>query len=551
MLRYALTLPTVAGMSTRVAVVGGGPGGLFLATLVRRARPDVEVTLFERNLASDAFGFGVVFSDATLRRIDEADPVLRDALGAYGRHWDRIDVWSNGERHGFSGNGMAAIHRRLLLKLLQENATAAGVDLQFGQVAPPVEELSQTFDLVVGADGTNSAVREHLGDVGHTVDTATAKFIWFGTTHLFEGLTFVHRVSEHGNFAVHGYPISDELSTFIVETDEATWRAAGLDAFDVSQPPGPSDTTSQEYLEKLFAEDIGGASLVTNNSRWSNFRTRRTQKWYRGNVVMLGDAVHTAHFSVGSGTKMAMEDAVTLAEQVASVWSGDCDLETALQRYQDERVRSVAKIQDAARPSLAWWEHFGRYQRDLDPLTFTFHFFSRSIGVAKIAQRDPQLVADVRAVWEATHGEPALQSTLETSLPGRTRGRLGRVLLPAGSEGDFQVVRDQQGTRLRLVPPSTAATATTAAYDVPLVVVPEHEGGLAVAISMLPDEGMVAISGDDELTKILLSEEARLGRGLITILTGDYDADAAETLLLSGRADAVVLGAELEEPRND
>ena len=507
-------------MSHRVAVVGGGPGGLFLATLLRRARPDAEITLFERNQATDAFGFGVVFSDATLRRINEADPVLSDALAEHGRHWDRIDVWSSGERHGFSGNGMAAIHRRLLLKILQDNAADAGVDLRFGQLAPPVDELSRDFDLVVGADGTNSAVREHLGEVGHTVETASAKFIWFGTTHLFDGLTFVHRVSEHGNFAVHGYPISNELSTFIVETDEHTWRAAGLDAFDVSQPPGPSDTASQDYLEKLFAEDISGASLVTNNSRWGNFRTRRTQRWHRGNVVMLGDAVHTAHFSVGSGTKMAMEDAVTLAEQVSAAWAGECELGTALERYEDERARSVARIQDAARPSLSWWEHFGRYQRDLDPLTFTFHFFSRSIGVTKIAQRDPELVADVRAAWEGTHGAPALDSTLP--VPG-SEGRLRCVLSPA----EFQ------------------------AYDVPLVKAPDDEGGLAVAVEQLPETGVVAIAGDDELAKVLLSEEARLGRGLTTILVGPYDEDAAETLLLSGRADAVVLGAEQDGPIHD
>lgn len=536
-------------MSPRVAVVGGGPGGLFLATLVRRTRPDVEVTLFERNQATDAFGFGVVFSDATLRRIDEADPVLRDALDTHGRHWDRIDVWSNGERHGFSGNGMAAIHRRLLLQLLQENATAAGVDLRFGQEAPPVDELGRTFDLVVGADGTNSAVREHLGDVGHTVDTATAKFIWFGTTHLFDGLTFVHRVSEHGNFAVHGYPISDELSTFIVETDEATWRAAGLDAFDVSQPPGPSDTTSQDYLEKLFAEDIGGAPLVSNNSRWGNFRTRRTRSWFRGNVVMLGDAVHTAHFSVGSGTKMAMEDAVTLAEQVASAWSGDCDLETALERYQDERARSVTKIQDAARPSLAWWEHFGRYQRQLDPLAFTFHFFSRSIGVAKIAQRDPRLVADVRAAWQETHGRPALDSTFSLTRSGSAGATLGRVLVPAGSDGDLSAVSDHRGTGVRLVPVTSDHDPGHAPYDVPLIQAPAHEDGLQEAFATLPAEGTVAITGDDELTKTLLSEEARLGRGLTSILVGPYDEDAAETLLLSGRADAVVLAGRDEDLR--
>lgn len=495
-------------MTSRIAVVGGGPGGLFFATLIRRHLPRVEVVLFERNQASDAFGFGVVFSDATLRKIDAADPVLRDALSDYGRHWDRIEVWSGGEEHGFTGNGMAAIHRRVLLRLLQENAVEAGVDLRFGQVAPPVEELASSFDLVVGADGTNSVVRDHLGELGHTVETASAKFIWFGTTHLFEGLTFVHRVSGHGAFAVHGYPISDELSTFIVETDEETWRRAGMDEFDVSQPPGPSDTASQDFLEKLFAEDIGGASLVTNNSRWGNFRTRRTQRWYRGNVVLLGDAVHTAHFSVGSGTKMAMEDAVTLAEQVASVSRGDVHLEAALSSYQEERAASVRKIQDAARPSLAWWERFGLYQRELDPLTFAFHFFSRSIGVARIAQRDPALARQVREAWAAKHGTTPLHGTLG---------------------GDDEGTVPQKARILDAMPD-----------DLPRVVAPADENGLADALCGLPDHGGVVIDGPEELPKVLLSEEARLRRGLTTVLVGDYDDDAAETLLLSGRCDGVV-----------
>ena len=508
-------------MSPRVAVVGGGPGGLFLATLVRRALPESEVTLFERNQATDAFGFGVVFSDATLRKIDEADPVLRDALATHGRHWDRIDVWSNGERHGFSGNGMAAIHRRLLLRLLQENAVAAGVRLLFGQPAPPTEQLRTDFDVVVGADGTNSVVRDHLADTGHTVDTASAKFIWFGTTHLFDGLTFVHRVSEHGNFAVHGYPISDELSTFIVETDEETWRRAGMDDFDVSQPPGPSDAATQEYLEKLFAADIGGASLVANNSRWGNFRTRRTKRWYEGNVVLLGDAVHTAHFSVGSGTKMAMEDAVSLSEQLRRVWGDGADLDEALGVYEQERTKSVGRIQDSARPSLSWWEHFGSYQRDLDPLTFTFHFFSRSIGISKIAQRDPALARDVRDAWRQQHGAPALESAVDLDVGSA----LGRVLRIAESGPDGCTLVDKQGRQVR----SAAVVAA-----------PTEETDLASAVDALPPAGLVVITGDDELTKTLLSEEARLRRGLVSVLVGPYDDDIAETLILSGRADAVV-----------
>ena len=499
---------TVMFMTSRIAVVGGGPGGLFFSTLVRRYVPTAEVTLFERNQASDAFGFGVVFSDATLRKIDAADPILRDALSDYGRHWDRIEVWSGGEQHGFSGNGMAAIHRRVLLRLLQENAVEAGVDLRFGQAAPPVNELSSSYDLVVGADGTNSVVRDHLGELGHTVETAAAKFIWFGTTHIFDGLTFVHRECEHGAFAVHGYPISAELSTFIVETDEQTWRRAGMDEFDVSQQPGPSDTASQDFLEKLFAEDIGGASLVTNNSRWGNFRTRRTQRWYRDNVVLLGDAVHTAHFSVGSGTKMAMEDAVTLAEQVASVAGGELDLESALSSYQDERAASVRKIQDAARPSLAWWERFGFYRRELDPLTFAFHFFSRSIGVAKIAERDPALAQQVRASWTARYGAAPLQSML-------------------GGEQQGGAV---QTARHRHAPPE----------NLPVVEAPADEYGVPAALRELPERGGVVIGGPQELAKVLLSEEARLRRGLTTFLVGDYDDDTAETLLLSGRCDGVV-----------
>jgi len=500
----------------RVAVVGAGPGGLFLATLLRRQLPDVEVTVFERNRREDAFGFGVVFSDATLRAIDEADPVLRDALATHGRHWTRIDVWSEDELHSFDGNGMAAIHRRVLLRELQAGADAAGVDLRFGTEAPSLEALEAEFDVVVGADGTNSAIRRELeggGDLGHHVDTATAKFIWFGVEHLFPGLTFLHKADEHGNFAVHAYPISDELSTFIVETDEETWRAAGLDDFDVTQPPGASDLASQAYLEKLFSEEVDGARLVANNSRWGNFRTRRTDHWFRDRVVLLGDVVHTAHFSVGSGTKMAMEDAVVLAERLGAVGRGERELRDALSEYQAVRSQSVAKIHRAAGPSLSWWEHFGFYQRHFDPLTFTFHFFSRSIDVDRIAQRDPALVEAVRTAWEQHHGASALASTFE--LPGI---RLGRDLRLEDGK-----LRDSDGAEVVL----------------PVVEAPDTEDGLAGAVERLPAAGGVVVSGVP-LTRARLAEEARLRRGLVAVVKAPDSSDAAaETLILSGRADAV------------
>src|SRR5215208_4091344 len=297
----------------RVACIGGGPGGLFAAIALTQTVPGCSVDVFERNSASDVFGFGVVFSDATLDNIDAVDPVLRETLAAHGRHWDTIAVRSNGTTLTAGGNGMSAVHRRLLLESLRRRAVDLGARLHFDSPVT-VDELDSRggYDLVVAADGTNSTVRQQfIADLGHTVDAARVKFIWFGTTYQFDGLTFLHERNEHGNFAVHGYPIGSGLSTFIVETDEPTWRRAGPDGFDVAQPPGPSDLASQQYLEELFADQIEGHGLVANNSRWANFRTRRTRRWHTVSahgtpVVLLGDAVHTAHFSVGSGTKMAM-----------------------------------------------------------------------------------------------------------------------------------------------------------------------------------------------------------------------------------------------------
>lgn len=511
-------------MGDSIAVVGGGPGGLFLATLLARSRADRRVTVFERNARADAFGFGVVFSDATLRGIDAVDPVLRDALATHGTHWDRIEVRSNGESHGFAGNGMAAIHRKTLLRLLQENAEAAGVDIRFSTEAPPVPQLSSEHHLVVGADGTNSVVRDHLQqevELGHSVDTASAKFIWFATEHLFDGLTFLHRSSEHGSFAVHAYPISDRLSTFIVETDPDTWARAGLDAFDVTQPPGPSDSRSQAYLAALFADDIGGSALVANNSRWASFRTRRTARWWHGNVALLGDAVHTAHFSVGSGTKMAMEDAIELARQLGERE----DLAGALTAYQDERKPAVARIQEAAGPSLAWWERFGQYQRQLDPFTFAFHFFSRTIAIDKIEQRDAALAAMARSRWMATHGAAALRTPLE--IGGRRTS--GRVLeFSVGAEGWTLL---EGGHRL--------AAADDADRSLVVVRAPDRVEQLAEAVAQLPSTGAVLVVGGAPLARNLLSEQARLGRRLKSVIVDDLADPSIETVVLSGRADAV------------
>jgi anthraniloyl-CoA monooxygenase len=497
----------------RVAIVGGGPGGLFLATLLRRADPAIEVTVFERNRAGDTFGFGVVFSDRTLAGIHEADPVLREALAEHGRHWDVIEVRLKGERIRCGGNGMAAVVRHTLLQVMQQRAADVGADLRFStEVA--LADLAG-FDLVVAADGTSSTVRQDLTragvDLGETVESATAKFIWFGTDYLFDGLTFVHERGPHGVFAVHGYPISRDRSTFIVETDEMAWRAAGLDGFDVTQPPGASDLVTKAYLEALFAEQIDGASLLVNNSRWGNFRTRRTLRWHTLTprpVALLGDAVHTAHFSVGSGTKMAMEDAIALAAALTY----HQNLATALAAYEAAAQPSVRGIQDSARPSLAWWEHFGRYHDTFEPWQFAYHFLTRSITDARLARRAPEFVATTHAAWRREHGAEPLDSPFEyggLALPGRTVG---------------------------VVPPGGAVLEA-----------PDDESGLPAAfadLARLADGAppFVAVSGGTALTRMLVCEQARMQHKVPALLVDpEMDTDRAVTAILSGRADLVAL----------
>ena len=498
----------------RIACAGGGPGGLSFAAQVRRANPSVEVTVFERNRPDDTFGFGVVFSDATLANLQDADPVLRDALAEHGVHWDRIEVRLKGRRLHCAGNGMASIARRTLLSLLQARAAEAGADLRFETEVAGLEDLDG-YDLVVAADGANSRLRAQLADtLSPSVQVAGAKFIWFGTTHMFEGLTFVHERGPDGVFAVHGYPISEDVSTFIVETDESSWRRAGLDAFDVTRPPGPSDMRTKAYLESLFAEHLEGCELLVNNSRWGNFRTLRCARWRARRVVLLGDAVHTAHFSVGSGTKMAMEDAVALA---AAIGEHRDDLDAALAAYEERRHPLVRRIQDSARPSLSWWEHFGRYHDALEPTQFAFHFLTRALGCEKLQRRDPGFVEAVERAWLDEHHHPPLSTPLRL----RSMSFPGRVL----------TVEELDGARaLRLAAPATEAGLVRAVDDLEL-----GAGGA-------PE--LVAIHGGTSLTRTLLAEECRLTRGIPAVVVEDgFDRDQALRLVLSGRADAVAVPA--------
>ena len=344
--------------------------------------------MFERNRADDTFGFGVVFSDATLAGIHAADPVLREALTEHGVHWDAIEVRLKGERFRCGGNGMAADRpARPCSTLLQERAATVGRRAAFlhrGRRSTTCAGLrpgrrrrrrrtrgsANGSPTHLGADGRDGHGEVHL--VRHRLPVRRADL----------------RPRARPARGVRRARLPDRRrtsSTFIVETDEESWRAAGLDEFDVTQPPGPSDLTAKAYLEKLFAEQIDGHPLLVNNSRWGNFRTRRTRRWHTFEptpVALLGDAVHTAHFSVGSGTKMAMEDAVALAAALAEHPA------TSTPRWPRTRRSarpSVEKIQDSARPSLSWWEHFGRYHDAFEPWQFAYHFLTRSITDAQAA----------------------------------------------------------------------------------------------------------------------------------------------------------------------
>ena len=396
----------------RIVCVGGGPGGLYFATLMKKADPRHEITVLERNRADDTFGFGVVFSDATMAGIAEADSEAYGEIARQLVHWDDIEVNYRGERITSTGHGFSGMSRHTLLRVLQEQAQAVGVLLEYEREIASLDALSGA-DLIVASDGANSTVRRLLAaDVGTAVDLRPNRFVWLGTTKPFPAFTFYFRRNEHGLWRVHAYQYAPGHSTFIVECREETWRAAGMDR--------ASEAETAAFLEQLFAEELAGHRLITNRSIWRQFPTIRTEPWSSGNVVLLGDAAHTAHFSVGSGTRMAMEDAVALrdalvgggadASRVGAGFSGAVTpadqvgagfsrpITAALQAYEAARRPQVESLQRAAQASLQWFEDTERYM-DLDPVQFTFSLLTRSLRITHedLRERDPAFLARVDA----------------------------------------------------------------------------------------------------------------------------------------------------------
>jgi anthraniloyl-CoA monooxygenase len=388
----------------KIEVVGGGPAGLYFAVLMKRLDPAHRITVHERNRAEDTFGWGVVFSDETLSGFAEADPESHRAITSRFAYWTDIDVFFRGERIRSTGHGFCGIARREFLRILQERAGALGVDLRFEAEIDPAR--LPDADLVLAADGANSRVRDHRADrFRPRVDWRRCKFTWLGTDRRLDAFTFIFRDSPHGLFQVHAYPFDERTSTFIVECREEAWRAAGLE--------GASEADTVAYLEALFREDLAGHRLLTNRSIWRTFPTVRNATWRDGNVVLVGDAAHTAHFSIGSGTKLAMEDAIALRDAFRRHRD---DVPAALAAYEAERMPVVGRFQSAAQTSLEWFENAGRHARALDPLTFAFSLMTRSkrITYDNLATRDPELVRRVSEHFAASneHREAAAPTPL-------------------------------------------------------------------------------------------------------------------------------------------
>ncbi len=386
----------------RIAVVGGGPGGLYFAALAKQLNAGHDITVWERNAPDDTFGFGVVFSDETLGGIEHADPAVHAAMEHEFARWDDIDVHYHGEVVTSGGHGFAAMSRARLLEILQDRCRGLGVGLHFLTPAPDVGELSRTHDLVVAADGLSSAVRARYAETFcPTLERRRCRYMWLGTTKVFDAFTFDVRETPYGVMQMHGYPYDVKGSTFIVEMHDAVWERAGFrelaERFAVSadsRPPGASDETSIARLRELFGDVLDGHDVMANNSRWIDFTTVRNECWRAGNVVLLGDAAHTAHFSIGSGTKLAMEDALGLAACLHERSPSDeAGLASALEAYEAERAPVVLSTQRAAQASLEWFENLGQYLHQ-EPMQFAFNIMTRSRRVTydNLRVRDPDFV---------------------------------------------------------------------------------------------------------------------------------------------------------------
>jgi 2-polyprenyl-6-methoxyphenol hydroxylase-like FAD-dependent oxidoreductase len=366
----------------RIAVIGGGPGGLYFAYLWKSRHPEAQIDLFEQNAAGATFGFGVVFSDQALEFLRADDPDTVDAIAPRMERWQNIMLNLRGQSVEIDGVGFSSIGRLELLTLLQARAHTAGVVPRY---ETPVQSLDQLrdYDLIVAADGLNSLLRRSFeGDFGFSVSYSTNKFAWYGTSKTFATLSQTFIATELGAFNAHHYRYSPSMSTFLVECDRATWQAYGFADKSIEE--------SQAVCERVFAATLDGHRLVSNKSAWRNFPWVWNEHWSHRNIVLIGDALHSAHFSIGSGTRLAIEDAIALAKALEA----EANIPKGLARYERERKPIVKKLVTAARTSAAWYETFGEHMK-LDPMDFAHSYITRSgrIDDARLRVMSPQFMA--------------------------------------------------------------------------------------------------------------------------------------------------------------
>jgi 2-polyprenyl-6-methoxyphenol hydroxylase-like FAD-dependent oxidoreductase len=370
----------------RIAVIGGGPGGLYFAYLWKKRHPDAQVDLFEQNAAGATWGFGVVFSEQALEFLRADDPDTVDAIGPRMQSWNNITLNLRGDSVEIDGVGFSSIGRLDLLGILQQRARAVGVAPRYETLIQSIDEL-KGYDLIVAADGLNSLVRRSFeGDFGASVSYSANKFAWYGTTKRFETLSQTFVETDRGAFNAHHYRYSPEMSTFLVECDRDTWQRYGFADKTVEE--------SKAICEQVFADTLGGHPLLSNKSVWRNFPWVWNEHWSFRNMVLVGDALHSAHFSIGSGTRLAIEDVIALVKALEA----ERDVSAALARYEAARKPVVKKLVTAARASANWYEKFPQHMK-LDVMDFAYSYITRSgrIDDARLRAMSPLFMARYQA----------------------------------------------------------------------------------------------------------------------------------------------------------
>ena len=366
----------------KINIIGGGPAGLYFAILMKKKDPAHQIHIFERNGPDDTFGWGVVFSGKTLANLRDADEESHAEITQQFEAWDNVDVVHRDAKISIHGNSFSGIARLQLLKILQRRAEALGVQISFHTEVHDIDSLRNECDLLVAADGVNSTVRLHyLEQLKPQLDLRSHRYIWYGTNQLFHGLTLTFRQNSAGTFAAHSYKFNKQTSTFIIECDPQTWKKAGFENMSADD--------MRAYLAEVFAPDLNGHPLLSNNSKWIQFLLVKNQHWFFENLVLLGDALHTAHFSIGSGTKLAMEDAIALAE----AFQQTSEVTSALSQFAETRRPIIEEYQTAAFESMLWFENARQYI-DLSPMDLAFIVMTRSgkVTYEDLKKRDPEFI---------------------------------------------------------------------------------------------------------------------------------------------------------------